>query len=122
MRTTKESGHIEDFIPPIILISMLVAGVMLIKISNESIDNEAKKAKANQDTANTQQVSEYPEGIHSLLLPSDTKLVSIDCSEGELHVLLKPRTLAEPPTTYDYIGYRTDSTSNKIAKYTIIEN
>ena len=107
MRTTKESGHIEDFIPPIILISMLVAGVMLIKISS---DNEAKKAKANQNTANTQQVSEYPEGIYSLLLPSDTKLVSIDCSEGELHVLLKPRTLAEPPTTYDYIGYRTDST------------
>ena len=99
MKTTKQSGFFDIFE---LLIPVTIFGAVFVLIWVIILPLTPKKPTS---TAVEQTKSEYSQGTYQLLLPSDTKLVSVDCSEGEIHILTKPRSQAEPATTYEYVGY-----------------
>jgi hypothetical protein len=68
--------------------------------------------------------AEYTKGIHKLSLPIGQKLVSVDCSLGELHVLTRNAKLGETLEIYSYTGYEGwhNELTNKTGLFIITEH
>ena len=59
---------------------------------------------------------------HDYRLPAGQRVVSADCSLGELHILSRPtKDMLDSPQVYTYTGYKFDVNHSVIDTFTITE-